>query len=685
MPFVGGYHVGHFHAVVASGHHDLIAFGLLDARIVGALDDQERRPDAVGVIEGRLGLEPLPVGRVVRVAHACVEDPAYGRPVRRNRLEQCEQVRGAHDRNAGRVQLGREGQPGQRGVAPVGAAHDGNVVRIGDATFDQVAHAVRDVVLHHARAPLLVTRVEKSLSVAGRTPEVGLQHGIAPVGQKLGEGIVPPHVARPGATVHQHHGRQAPRLDALRQRQVGRDLHAVTCPVANGLHGCQVLARKLRPASVEQFHPPLPAVVQVHGAGIHIALHRHQYQALVFGSRAQIQLAFRKLRPEKFQILRQFFGFRVDPEPVAHVVGGDQFFRPVRKRRPAEVHLALRIALHERLLAGFRIEQHQLDEISVAPVRGQIDVAAVFMEAQRTAGLFHRAGIDRRQRIAVHPENLRAAVLGDARGQAKPALQVERKAGQFLLVFEHERACAGGQVDSVHVVPARVPVVQPHQDLPGRCLGYRIDNGPRVLVRRQVARRRHARFGIGWLRGVDGVNVKVFIPALVLHVEHVAAVFAPEVAGHGPLIGRQRPGGLEGLVDAFDPDVADAVVRLEESQPAAVRRELRTGDFRVAKKQLPVQQRRKLIQIRPWGHLRLQRRGEPQHDDQKQPARHEPIGSGETGRECLRKRAGRVTGLNSCSKPSSVPHERLRQLHNWAPAVYFLTLRLSRPESKSLR
>ena len=68
----------------------------------------------------------------------------------------------------------REGDAGQRRVAAVGAAEDGDLLRVGDALLDGPVHGVDQVVVH-LQAPLLVAGVQELLAVAGRAAEVDLQ------------------------------------------------------------------------------------------------------------------------------------------------------------------------------------------------------------------------------------------------------------------------------------------------------------------------------------------------------------------------------------------------------------------------------------------------------------------------------------------------------------------------------
>ena len=108
--------------------------------------------------------------------------------------------------HAAGVKVRGEGDPGQGGVATVGAAIDGDALGIGDPLFISHCHAVGDVVLHLA-APLFEAGLPEGLAVAGGTAEVHLQHRQAAVGQELDLGVEAPMVAGPGTAVRvDHHG-----------------------------------------------------------------------------------------------------------------------------------------------------------------------------------------------------------------------------------------------------------------------------------------------------------------------------------------------------------------------------------------------------------------------------------------------------------------------------------------------
>ena len=98
-------------------------------------------------------------------------------------------------------------------------------------------------------------------------------------------------------------------------------------------------------------------------------------------------------------------------------------------------------------------------------------------------------------------------------------------------------------------------------------------------------------------RRVDGVDVVVLVTALVLDIEHVAAVLGPEVTADRTFgVGRDGPGGVVRCVDCLHPDVHHVVVGLAEGDPLAVRRNLGAGDLGIAEEDVPVDQRRQLRQ-----------------------------------------------------------------------------------------
>ena len=283
MSFILSEYVLHVAAKLTHGDHDLLRLRLLHAWIVRPLNDKQRSCDLLGREQRRLRHQSLAILGVIRITHANVPDLDERPPVCRERLDQGDQARRAHVRHARRIQIRREGQARQRRVTAVRAAEDADALRISDALIDQVLDPVADVVLHRARAPLVVAGVQVRFAIAGRAAEIRLQHDVAAIGEELRVRVVAPIVARPRSAVRQDHRGQTLGLDAARQRQVGGDLQTVAGFVADRLHVGQLLARQLRPRAVQQCHHFRLAVVQIPGTRVHIAAHGHEMQSLILG------------------------------------------------------------------------------------------------------------------------------------------------------------------------------------------------------------------------------------------------------------------------------------------------------------------------------------------------------------------------------------------------------------------
>ena len=110
---------------------------------------------------------------------------------------------------------------------------------------------------------------------------------------------------------------------------------------------------------------------------------------------------------------------------------------------------------------------------------------------------------------------------------------------------------------------------------------------------------------------------------MILDVEDVLAVSAPEILGDGPLgVVRNQLRRRPFITDAFDPDVARVLVRLEEGDVAAVGRDLRARDLGVAEEKLSVEERSRLASLgggEGWSTVRddqRRQRDRPAIDDQ---------------------------------------------------------------------
>src|SRR5690606_11419357 len=85
--------------------------------------------------------------------------------------------------------VGGERRADEGGVAAVGAPVDGNAGSVNDALLDGPLAEVDEVIVHGSRQ-FTDGCGDVLPAVAGRTPEVGLEHGVAAVGQELQLAVV---------------------------------------------------------------------------------------------------------------------------------------------------------------------------------------------------------------------------------------------------------------------------------------------------------------------------------------------------------------------------------------------------------------------------------------------------------------------------------------------------------------
>src|ERR1041385_3469259 len=102
---------------------------------------------------------------------------------------------------AGDENVGAECEGGARRIPAVGGSHDRDFFRIGDASVDEPARAVDQIVVHLA-APFLESSLDEFSAVACRGAVVHLQHSVAAVGEPLHRVIIAPAVARPRSAVY---------------------------------------------------------------------------------------------------------------------------------------------------------------------------------------------------------------------------------------------------------------------------------------------------------------------------------------------------------------------------------------------------------------------------------------------------------------------------------------------------
>ena len=166
VPFVRCEDVLHRETAVAQRNHDLFSLTPVHSGIIGSLGHKQRRLDLVGGVQGRFFHQQRFALRRARVAHALIKHLANGFPIRRNRIQQRDQIRRPHDVDCCAIEIGSEGDARQGGVAAIGTADNAHPFGIGDALGNHILHTPGQIVLHFA-APLPVAGVQKLPAVTG--------------------------------------------------------------------------------------------------------------------------------------------------------------------------------------------------------------------------------------------------------------------------------------------------------------------------------------------------------------------------------------------------------------------------------------------------------------------------------------------------------------------------------------
>ncbi len=231
MSFVGEDNVFDGDVVLLHGGDEFVAFDLQHARIVLALDDEQRLHDVGGVEQRRDTRVAFGVGG--RVAHLVKERLFLGAPPCGDFLQRARPVGDAEDVDAGVEFFWAEGEGCGDHVAAVGPAHDGDLVFLHPVERLQVLLAMDDVV-EIDFAVLLVVHVEEGLAVARRAAVVHAQDGVAVVGEVLVHRRITLAVLTAGSAVNVHDsGDGVLGARAFRLEQDGRDIEAVEALVAN--------------------------------------------------------------------------------------------------------------------------------------------------------------------------------------------------------------------------------------------------------------------------------------------------------------------------------------------------------------------------------------------------------------------------------------------------------------------
>src|SRR5215469_11545552 len=210
---------------------------------------------------------------------------------------------------------------------------------------------------------------------------------------------------------------------------------------------------------------------------------------------------------------------------------------------------------------------------------------------QRIAALEYRAGVNLSKSLRIDAKEFCVAVLGATGGKTQLAFQIENPARDALGVLPNEGLLPRGTAELVKIVPGFVAIVQ--TDVDGirialrRCIQYQ----PHAFETGQIAGRRRLGTGRGLGRRINRISIVVFISVVVLDVDDVLAVPAPEKSRDGTLaFGGQQSRRAERFIDSFHVNIAGVVPGLEKRNVLSIRRKFRSRNFRIAKDDVPVDQ-----------------------------------------------------------------------------------------------
>ena len=156
----------------------------------------------------------------------------------------------------------------QRREPAIAGPQRAHALRIGDALRRHRFRAVHDIVDHRG-APLAIARIAEIGAIAGRSPEIGLQHGIATARQELRDPVKTRRVPRLRSAMRQDHGRERPgrRVGVQRIGHIGGNRHPVPRLELERLDLRHFLRRQHRPVEPDHLQLSRFRVEQAVGPG----------------------------------------------------------------------------------------------------------------------------------------------------------------------------------------------------------------------------------------------------------------------------------------------------------------------------------------------------------------------------------------------------------------------------------
>ena len=521
MAFIGVEHIGDRNPRRLHRAHDLVAFGLLDARIIGPLRDQQRLDDLVRLVERARRPQQREAFLGRGIAHAFVEHLHQRRPVGRNGGEQGFKVRGADNIDSAGKHFRREGKARQRRIAAIGTAHDRDPLGQRDPLRLGPVHRVDQIVVH-LQAPLPVAGIEEGLAEPGRAAEVDAEDAVAAIGEQLVGGVEAIGIARPRAAMHQQHHRHrrggpagALRIAARRQSEVAGQGQAIAAGDLDRMHRLKRRALQFRAGGVEPGQRHRRAVENVVRQRARQRVVPDDPHGIVIGAAVDPEIALQPLAQPRERGGHGRIGRVPAGGEIGHRVGLDHAGQRVAQ---GLADIGAVVFGNQGARAGRSVLREQRGGVTPAAV-DPVERTAVGGVARRRGGqrVFHRRGLERlgRDHIVLDPEVIRppARILLHRHAQGQGVIGLEPGMG---VVFQHQRQRPGGKVEQMDIVPLRIAVVEADQQLV-------LDRARRANQIDAGVRKRGER-GFRACGDVDAVEQEILVPALVLNIHQRAGI-----------------------------------------------------------------------------------------------------------------------------------------------------------------
>src|SRR5208283_1399893 len=463
----------------------------------------------------------------------------------------------------------------------VAAAHDAHLLCVRDPLTDNPVFTVEQIGVHRA-GPLAITGVQVLLAVSGGSAKVGLQNGIAAVGQPLRVGIVSPEIAAPRTSVGKYDHGQLFGFFVRGRGQVTVDGHSVASFIFNRPHLRQL--ELFQRGTIAEEHGGLfgSAVVEVVVDGSVIALVGDNPLIVgeVAADVADVGVA------DLFESSEIGGDVIADGLEISARAQEDHGFQLAGFRMShGEGHVVLRVFGDDGALAGGQVERKQAGSVGIdrADDEQRFVVGAEVVDiAQGLVG----APLDEFApgRIGVVADAADGAAVGSIDlGGAHDEIVIGLPAGNVAGVLRIEGDLAGRQVRAVDVKDVGIALVELDERAIGKG-GFEADHlGANFFVRSEVARLFGGKGGL--------IDAPVFVTILILRVEDVLRVVLPEEIADAALavIGNDT---VVGFAEGSNPDVEHTLIGGEVGKHGTVGRDFGRSALRVAEEDVSRNQRR---------------------------------------------------------------------------------------------